>query len=205
MNDLLAFAIDSHGGIDRWSAFTKLKAEVSIDGAIWHLKQQPGLLTDKIIELDTHVERLTITPFTAADHRLVFAPNRLVLESADGKAIETRDRPVDAFAGQTIQSPWDKFHVAYFAGEVLWTYLTSPFLYTYPGFKCEEIEPWQENGERWRRLKVTFPENITSTNSGMVLALPRASTRAPAAMGRPICRYGRIICSMSRLAFYGET
>jgi hypothetical protein len=162
MNDLLAFTIDSHGGIDRWSAFTKLKAEVSIDGAIWYLKQQPGLLTNKVIELDTHIERLTITPFTAADRRLVFAPNRLVLEGADGKAIEARDRPVDAFAGQTIQSPWDKFHVAYFAGEALWTYLTSPFLYTYPGFECEEIEPWQENGERWRRLKVTFPGNITS-------------------------------------------
>jgi hypothetical protein len=41
-------------------------------------------------------------------------------------------------------------------------YLTSPFLYTYPGFESEKIEPWQENGEEWRRLKVTFPEYVAS-------------------------------------------
>jgi hypothetical protein len=51
---------------------------------------------------------------------------------------------------------------AYFASEALWTYLTSPFLYTYPGFESEEIEPWHENGEEWRGLKVTFPDHIAS-------------------------------------------
>ena len=30
------------------------------------------------------------------------------------------------------------------------------------GFVCEEIEPWREDGEDWRRLKVTFPDNIVS-------------------------------------------
>ena len=40
--------------------------------------------------------------------------------------------------------------------------LTSPFLYTYPGFESEEVEPWHENGEEWRSLKVTFPDNIAS-------------------------------------------
>ena len=44
----------------------------------------------------------------------------------------------------------------------MWTYLTTPFLYTYPGFVTEEISPWEENGEIWRRLKVTFPDNIAS-------------------------------------------
>jgi hypothetical protein len=51
---------------------------------------------------------------------------------------------------------------AYFASEALWTYLTSPFLYTYPGSESEEIEPWHENGEEWRGLKVTFPDHIAS-------------------------------------------
>jgi hypothetical protein len=162
MNDLLAFAIKAHGGLERWNAFSSLRAEVSIDGAIWYVKQAPGLLTDKVIEIDTHAERLSIAPFTSPDLRSVFVPGRLVLEDTDGRAVETRENPVNAFAGQTLETPWDKFHVAYFASEALWTYLTSPFLYTYPGFECEEIEPWQENGEEWRRLKVTFPDNIAS-------------------------------------------
>lgn len=162
MNDLLAFAVDAHGGLDRWNSFTKLRAELSVDGAIWHLKQQPGLLTDKVFEIDTHAERLTITPFTAPDRRSVFVPDRLTLETLDGTVIERRDDPEASYAGQTLETPWDKFHVAYFASEALWTYLTSPFLYTYPGFESEEIEPWHENGEVWRRLKVTFPDHIAS-------------------------------------------
>lgn len=162
MNDLLAFAVDAHGGMARWDSFTRLSAELSADGAIWHVKQQPGLLIDKRIDLTTHAEKLSITPFTAPDLRSVFVPGLLTLETLDGAVAETREHPEAAFAGQTLETPWDKFHVAYFASEAFWTYLTSPFLYTYAGFESEEIEPWQENGETWRRLKVTFPEHIAS-------------------------------------------
>jgi hypothetical protein len=49
-----------------------------------------------------------------------------------------------------------------FTSYALWTYLNLPFLYTYPGFVTEEIEPRRENGEEWRRLKATFPETIAS-------------------------------------------
>ena len=161
-DDLLTFAIEAHGGLDRWNAFTTLQAEVSIGGAIWDFKQQPGLLHDKIFEINTHGERVTITPFTAPDKRSVFEPDRLLLETLDGAVLETRNDPEAAFAGQAFETPWDKFHVAYFASEALWTYLTLPFLYTYAGFECEEIEPWNESGEQWRRLKVTFPDYIAS-------------------------------------------
>jgi hypothetical protein len=162
MNDLLALALEAHGGLQRWNEFQTLKAEVSIDGAIWHLKQQPGLLTNKLFEIETHVERLTITPFSGPDRRAAFVPSRLSLETLDGKTVESRENPKASFAGQTVETPWDKLHVAYFASEALWTYLTSPFLYTYSGFETEEIEPWRENGEQWRRLKITFPSQIAS-------------------------------------------
>ena len=48
--------------------------------------------------------------------------------------------------------------MAYFNSYALWTYLTIPFLYTYPGFITEELEPWYEDGEIWRTLRATFPE-----------------------------------------------
>jgi len=162
MNDLLMTALEAHGGLKRWNEFSTLKTDLSIGGAIWDFKQQPGLLTDKIFEIKTHEEHLSITPFSKPDMRSVFVPKRLVLETLAGKTLETRDDPEAAFAGQTFADPWDKFHVAYFASEALWTYLTSPFLYTYPGFESEEIDPWQETGEEWRRLKVTFPDYIAS-------------------------------------------
>ncbi len=54
MNELLAFAVEAHGGLRRWDAFNRLSAVVSVDGPIWHRKQQPGLLTNEIFEIDTH-------------------------------------------------------------------------------------------------------------------------------------------------------
>ena len=162
MNDLLAFAIDSHGGLDRWRSFTRLSTELSVGGAIWEIKQQPGLLTDKVFAIETQNEHLTVTPFGGPDSHLVFAPNRLSIETATGEVVDSRDNPEAAFGGQVRETPWDRLHVAYFAGEALWTYLTQPFLYSYPGFVTEEIEPWAENGETWRRLRVTFPDYIKS-------------------------------------------
>jgi hypothetical protein len=44
----------------------------------------------------------------------------------------------------------------------MWTYLTSPFTFTLPGYEVEEMEPWRENGETWRRLQVTFPPDIAT-------------------------------------------
>jgi hypothetical protein len=130
MNDLLALALEAHGGLKRWNEFKTLEAALSIGGAIWQAKQQPGLLADKVFGIDTHTERVTITPFSAPDRRSVFVPGRLVLETLDGATVESRDDPRAAFAGQTAETPWDKLHVAYFASEALWTYLTSRFLYT---------------------------------------------------------------------------
>jgi hypothetical protein len=46
---------------------------------------------------------------------------------------------------------------AYFAAYTLWNTLTTPFLYSYDGFQTEELSPWREDGETWRRLKVIFP------------------------------------------------
>ena len=162
MNDLLAFAIDAHGGLDRWNSFTTLQADVSFGGAIWHMKQQPGLLQTKRIDIDTHAEQLAIVPFVRPDLRSIFVPERLALEDAHGNAIDAWENPETAFAGHVHETPWEPLHLAYFVSEALWTYLTSPFLYTYPGFESEEIEPWHENGETWRRLKVTFPDHIRS-------------------------------------------
>jgi hypothetical protein len=162
MNDLLDFALEAHGGLKRWNEFRSLRADLSIAGAIWEVKSCPGLLTDKIFELQTHYEQVSITPYFEQGMRSVFVPDRQTLETLSGKIVEIRGDPEIAFANQARDTPWDKFHVAFFASEALWTYLTSPFLYTYPGFESEEIEPWDENGERWRRLRVTFPDHIVS-------------------------------------------
>lgn len=78
----------------------------------------------------------------------------------DGQVIEQRESPRQAFKGHTLTTPWDALHLIYFSGYAMWTYLTTPFLFKLPGVQTEEIEPWEEDGEVWRRLKVTFPDGF---------------------------------------------
>jgi hypothetical protein len=133
----------------------------SITGAIWFVKSQGDYLKDIVMTVDTKREKL-ITDFPGQDKRFIFEPSKLVMEHADGTAIQVRENPEQSFAGQQRETPWDDMNVAYFQGEALWTYLTTPFLYTYDGFVTEEIAAIQVDGETWRRLKVTFPESVRS-------------------------------------------
>lgn len=163
MNDLLDLALKAHGGLQRWEQFTKIHARVAGGGALWQFKSNPDLLNDYSIEASTHEQHAVFTRFSAVDRRSVYTPDRVYVESTNsGETLLSRDNPRAAFAGHVLETPWDDLHVVYFASYAMWLYLTQPFLYTYPGFVTEELAPWQENGETWRRLKITFPDNIAS-------------------------------------------
>ena len=91
MNDLLAFAVAAHGGLDLWHRFSNLRAEVSIDRAIFRIKPQPGSLIDKVLEIRTHEPWLTIPRFPMPNRRSRSAPGRIVVETTVGEVIEARD------------------------------------------------------------------------------------------------------------------
>jgi hypothetical protein len=161
MHDLLDSAVAAHGGLDRWNHVKSITVDASITGALLALKNKADALEDVRLEVDTTRERLT-TDYTGQDKRSVFEPHRVVLQRRDGVLVDARDDPEKSFDGHQLQTPWDDMHLAYFIGEALWTYLNTPFLYTWPGFVTEEIAPIEVDGETWRRLQVTFPDNIKS-------------------------------------------
>src|SRR5882762_881893 len=99
MKDLLALAIESHGGQARWDAIRTVTAELSIGGALWAFKGKAGILQDARYEADVHVQRATLGRFTAPDRRVRFTRDRLVLETDAGVVIETRDNPRSAVRG----------------------------------------------------------------------------------------------------------
>ncbi len=158
---LLDIAVAAHGGLGRWNEVSSVTIDVSITGAIWYAKAQPDVLKNVVMVVDTKRERVT-TSFVGQDRTTVFEPGRVVVKRSDGTVLHTSDDPEGSFADQDADTPWDEVHVAYFSGEALWTYLNSPFLYTQPRFANEEIAPVQVEGETWRRLKVTFPEDVKS-------------------------------------------
>jgi hypothetical protein len=161
MTPLLQLAIDAHGGLERWNKVRTIVVSASITGAIWAVKGQANYLDDIVMRVDTQRQRI-VTDFPKKDKRLTYESARVTLESPKGQIIQQRDNPEASFIGQARETPWDPLHVAYFQGEALWTYLNTPFLYAQPGFVTEEISPIDVEGERWRRLKVTFPASIKS-------------------------------------------
>jgi hypothetical protein len=161
MDELLENAVAAHGGLDRWNQVKSIAVDASITGALFHAKSQADALKNVRFEMDTTRELLTID-FVGQDKRSVFEPHRIVVQRRDGTLTGARDDPQSSFHGHGFETPWDDIHLTYFTGAALWTYLTTPFLYTWPGFVTEEIAPIEADGETWRRLKVTFPGHITS-------------------------------------------
>jgi hypothetical protein len=161
MNDLLQKAVDAHGGLKRWDKISTITVAASLTGAIWFVKSQGDYLKDVVMTIDTTKEKL-ITNFPGQDKRFLFEPQHVKMERRDGTPLMKRENPEESFIGQARETPWDDLHVAYFQGEALWTYLNTPFLYTKPGFVTEEIASIEVDGEKWRRLKITFPDNIKS-------------------------------------------
>jgi hypothetical protein len=161
MNELLNLAMKAHGGLERWNKVKSIRVAASITGAIWYVKGKGDFLKNVVLTAETRNERLTVD-FPGQNKRANFEPSRIAIETTNGTLIEGRDNPEESFKGQQRETPWDDIHVTYFVGEALWTYLNTPFLYTYPGFTSEEISSLQVDGETWRRLKVTFPDNVKS-------------------------------------------
>jgi hypothetical protein len=160
LDDLLALAIDAHGGMKRWDGITRFRAAASITGAIWDLKTKPGLLTDVTFEGDTRDQRVRISPFPAPGCYTTWEPHQETIETPQGVLLEERRNPALSFLGPDRDSPWDELQVAYFAAEACWNYFTTPFLFARPDFVVQELDPWSEDGQMWRRLFVTYPDDV---------------------------------------------
>jgi hypothetical protein len=160
MNKLLASILDRHGGLDRWRGYERVDATIISGGGFFPLK---GLIQDSSPRRMTawlHEERSSVSPYGAPDQRTMFTPDRIAIEKSDGTLVAERRAPKDSFAGHQMNTPWDPLHRAYFNGEALWTYLTTPFLLAMEGVCVEETEPWKEGSEVWRILRAYFPGSI---------------------------------------------
>ena len=171
MDELLSAVLDAHGGLDDWQSVRRLRARFSRGGPFWTARGWP-VLANETVTLDAHREHIEFTPFLAEDRTSVFDvdPERVTIRNRDGHVIEERTRPRDSFPSQfdPFATPWDAIQVAYFASAAMWNYLTEPFGFTYPGVQAREIEPWNEDGETWRRLAVTFPPSNANHNPDQV-------------------------------------
>ncbi|VVM37019.1 hypothetical protein PS858_01202 [Pseudomonas fluorescens] len=161
-DELLNQVLVAHGGLERWNSFSQVRATIVTGGSLWAMK---GLTQDSAPRKMTvwlHEQRASVTPFGAADQFTAYTPDRIAIENTAGKVIAERSTPRASFRDHEENSPWDPLHRAYFNGYALWSYLTMPFQFTWPGVLTEEVETWREGTQRWRRLRVAFPENVAT-------------------------------------------
>jgi hypothetical protein len=164
MNELLEWAIEAHGGIERWLAVKQLTADVSISGGLWAAKDKAGILDRLTVEVDRRQQLVRYFPFKQPGQYSLFTPDEVSIRSDQGKVLDHRTSPRESFKTHSALTLWDDLDLIYFSGYAMWTYLSTPFLFSLPGFESEETEPWDEEGETWRRLKVTFPDFVHSHN-----------------------------------------
>jgi hypothetical protein len=160
MNSLAKFAIDAHGGMDRWKQFQTVSADLVKSGVLSQVKGQAGALDKTNVTVGLRSEWPSHSPFGTAGRRSKFEPGRVALEAADRAIVEELREPRQSFTGHTLETSWTELQLAYFVGCAMWTYLNMPFLLAWPGVVSEEMSPWEENGENWRRLAVHFPDSI---------------------------------------------
>src|SRR5262245_2036755 len=161
MTRLLDLVLEAHGAW-RWKEVRGITGDMSITGTMWARKGWPDALKNVRVAADIADQHITYQPFTAEGLRSCYRPDLVAIDSSDGKRVKERTNPRQSFADHTPATAWDELHLAYFSGYAMWNYLNTPFVFTRPGFATEEIEPSNEDGKTWRRLKVTFPASVAT-------------------------------------------
>lgn len=157
---LLEEAIEAHGGMGRWQGVREIVARARSGGFALASRFKPRAFRAYEVRVSTVEPRAVISPYPGPGRRGVFEGARVKIESDAGAVLAERVNPREAFRRLRRQIWWDHLDALYFGGYALWNYFCAPFLLRRPGFELQELEPWEERGERWRRLRVAFPPDV---------------------------------------------
>ncbi len=168
MSDLLDMAIDAHGGQKRWDNIHEVRAHAKIGGVVWQVKGWPDVYGDVHVRILTKQPHTEYAPFLKEGQYCIWEPSQTAVVATNGDVLSKLEEPRSSFAGHSLMTAWNEQQLIYFSGYAMWTYLTTPFLFTLPGFEVREVEPWEEGEETWRRLEVTFPKSVPSHSTKQV-------------------------------------
>jgi hypothetical protein len=160
VSDLLQLAIDAHGGEERWRALDALTLRYRAGGLAFAMKMRGLGAKPFEAEVDTREPRAVLRSFPKPGRRGVLEGGAVRIETEAGEVVAERARPAEAFRSPRRLVRWDDLDLLYFSAYAIWGYATAPFHLTRDGIELEEIEPWEEDGERWRRLRVRYPADM---------------------------------------------
>jgi hypothetical protein len=161
MIDLAEHTIAAHGGLALWEQASEVRAQLSSGGLAFASKLQGNAVRDVQARVSTSSQRVVFEPYPRAGQRGVLEPDGSVrIETDAGELIEARENPRGAFADLRHKLWWDRLDILYFGTYAMWTYISTPFVFARDGYELAELDPWEERGERWRRLAVRFPDDV---------------------------------------------
>lgn len=170
MHQLILSSIEAHGGLTQWRQIRQISASFAPGGIAFKQRGQEAFTRMPTrVTVDTTEQRTVLAPFLAQGQRAVYERYRTTVETADGTIIEELKNPRESFKSMAAGTPWKATQLAYFAGYAMWMYLTVPFSLLTDGIACEEAEPWDEDGETWRALRVSFPSSYITHSSEQTL------------------------------------
>ena len=158
--ELLNRAIEAHGGLNRWQRIRELVAHIRCGGAALPLRFKFGVFKSYEARLSTTTPNILFRPYAGKQNQGIFLGDAVRIESEWGQILAVRENPKEAFNSFRHKFYWDNLDALYFGGYAIWNYFTAPFLFLHKGFEIREIDPWEEKGQTWRRLHVTFPSHI---------------------------------------------
>ena len=163
---LLDDVIDASGGLARWNSLSRFTLHLSVGGTLFSERRtcqriqgrhRGGIDADAIGPLHRHHRRRTVRRVCSRTRSRSKAWMARCCGPGATRALLSRANGTHALA--------DELHLVFFCGVQIWNYLTTPFLLAHPDVVVEELPPWQENSETWRRLRAQFPPGLISLAS----------------------------------------
>lgn len=166
--ELVELILSAHGGTNRWNQLNKVDVHVSIGGITWPRKGHPNSLDDIIFSANIHAPYDSWTPIFAPDQKTLYNGEDVAILKLTGDVVEELKDARASFEGHSLLTPWSRLQLVYFVSYATWNYMTTPFVFAGQGFHFLEMDPWEENGETWRRLQVIFPDHIPTHSKRQV-------------------------------------
>ena len=159
---LLDEAIEVCGGLARWNRLKRFTLQLSIDGDLISRANGSARFKDIVAEGCTRNPLVRLTGFAGPGECGVYLPDRVTVEDPDGHVVRTWHDPHLAFQRDAKDTSLDELHLLFLCGFSIWNDLTTPFVLAHPDVKTEELPPWREQNQLWRRLKAEFPPSFVT-------------------------------------------
>ena len=155
--DLVALALDAHGGVDFWNAVAEVRFQLRVRGNILAFRGRSPRTRHLSVALNAHRVHARLAPFPHGGLVGVLDEHRVRIEAEDGRLFRERTAEERA-ARQSLL--WDDLDELYFLAYSFWNYATTPFLLSWPGFHLCELPPVSGPGGPLHRLRVRFPTSV---------------------------------------------